>query len=141
MEDIDYYAEEGEGSTLRNPIQLEVREDGKELEFRVCYVDSSRTFEYDTFIRIDDGSGGSAYRQFYNLSTAGNQCSPWEDIYMESDYEEGDQFKITWRFISPSWTDVVNDWDESCNPVAANNEAGGYCYHDDDRTMTRTCKE
>jgi hypothetical protein len=122
-------------TSINVSIKIEVKQDGKGLQFRICK--GSGTFSSNVYFSITDGASNKAYRTISSLSTKGKSCSSWYDLYGDTSYTTGQQFGGMWKVISPNTS--VSDWNggSGCSPKS---NAGGTCWNGVNITMTRTCK-
>ena len=130
--ETDYLASTKYG-TESIPITVQVQQDGKGLEFRVCKGEGQ--FSENVHFQIQDAADGSAYRTISSLSTAGNTCSSWLGLLSDTNYDTGDQFGGVWRLVSPSY--IEDEWNSNCSSSSAD----GFCWHGVNITLTRTCND
>ena len=117
-------------------IQMQVRETGSQLEFRVCKPGD--VFQEDVKVAIYDAATNSqAGALVQQLSTAGQTCSAWVNMVNDAGYLEGEVFGGSWNLVSPSW--VADQW-PTWGGCAVNGQPWGTCWSGIDITLTRTCK-
>lgn len=122
--------------TINVSIDVQVRQTGKELEFRVCKLNG--VFSENVAFHIYDGASNYAWAQHQQLVTANQSCSSWYGLANDLGYAEGQQFGGIWQMVSP-WTSR-NDWNWPASSCSIQGQPTGTCWNGVNITLTRTCK-
>lgn len=117
-------------------LQMEVREIGSQLEFRVCKLNDG-AFQQSIKVAIYDAATNNQVGKNVTLATAGMTCSGWTGMDNDGNYQEGQVFGGSWNVVSPSTS--AGDW-ATWGGCTVNGNPTGTCWSGFDITMTRTCK-
>ena len=121
--------------TINVSIKVEVKQDNKELDIRVCK--GSGTFSSNIYLMIYDAANGKAGYSSTNFATKGKSCSNWYSMPGKYKYTEGQFFGGIWTVISPASSKTT--WSSSGCTVKSNST--GTCWTGINISLKRTCLE
>lgn len=127
-------------------IEVEIREQGAEIELRICKISGTGLFENDAmalttwYMTYDPGAVALALPKpkIIEIRAKGVRCSAWERLGAASNERDG--ARIRWRLVSPASSDI--DWGPAsagayeCIPDVASTGTCFFGFFD----LRRTCK-